>query len=61
LIEAAIRERLEPVAKRLTVNLLRYERRQPCRIPWASDDPIHSPGPPVDPSLLASAPASAAP
>jgi tetratricopeptide (TPR) repeat protein len=61
LIEAAIRERLEPVAKRLTVNLLRYERRQPCRIPWASDDPIHSPGPPVDPSLLAAAPASAAP
>ena len=54
LIEAAIRSGLEPVTKRLTANLLRYERQQPCRMPWANDDPIHSPGPPVDPSLLAS-------
>ena len=61
LIEAAIRQGLEPIAKRLTVNLLRYERQQPCRVPWASDDPIHSPGPPVDPSLLASAPSTKAP
>jgi hypothetical protein len=60
LIEAAIRSGLEPVTKRLTANLLRYERRQPCRMPWTNDDPIHSPGPPIDPSLLASAPASAA-
>ena len=60
LIEAAIRSGLEPVTRRLTANLLRYERRQPCRMPWANDDPIHSPGPPIDPSLLASAPASAA-
>ena len=22
---------------------------QPCRMPWANDDPIHSPGPPIDP------------
>jgi len=60
LIEAAIRQGLEPVAKRLTVNLLRYERRQPCRMPWASDDPIHLPGPQVDASPSASAPGSAA-
>jgi len=61
LIEAAIRSGLEPVAKRLTANLLRYERQQPCRMPWATDDPIHAPGPQVDPSLLASAPASRTP
>ena len=61
LIEAAIRSGLEPVAKRLTANLVRYERQQPCRMPWAIDDPIHSPGPQVDPSLLASTPASRTP
>jgi tetratricopeptide (TPR) repeat protein len=61
LIEAAIRQGLEPVAKRLTANLLRFERQQPCRVPWANDDPIHSPGPPVDPSLLASTTAATAP
>ena len=54
LIEASIRQGLNPVTKRLTVNLLRYERQQPCRMPWASDDPIHSPGPEVDPGLRAS-------
>ena len=61
LIEAAIRSGLEPVAKRLTANLVRYERQQPCRMPWATDDPIHSPGPPIDPTLLASPPASRTP
>jgi hypothetical protein len=60
LIEASIRSGLEPVTRRLTANLLRYERRQPCRMPWANDDPIHSPGPPIDPGLLASAPAATA-
>jgi tetratricopeptide (TPR) repeat protein len=59
LIEAAIRQKLDDMAKRLTVNLLRYERRQPCRMPWAADDPIHLPGPAIDPSLLASTPAAA--
>jgi tetratricopeptide (TPR) repeat protein len=61
LVEAAIRQGLEPVAKRLTANLLLYERGQPCRMPWAPNDPIHSPGPPVDPGLLASTSSSAAP
>ena len=54
LIEASIRSALNGLTKRLTANLLRYERQQPCRMPWESDDPIHSPGPPVDPGLLAS-------
>jgi cytochrome c-type biogenesis protein CcmH/NrfG len=58
LIQASIRSELGGVTKHLTANLLRYERQQPCRMPWASDDPIHSPGPAVDPGLLASVPAS---
>jgi tetratricopeptide (TPR) repeat protein len=58
LIQASIRSELGDVTKRLTANLLRYERQQPCRMPWASDDPIHSPGPAVDPGLLASVPSS---
>ena len=61
LMEASIRQGLDAVTKRLAVNLLRYERYQACRMPWAADDPIHSPGPPVDPGLLATAPTSAAP
>jgi tetratricopeptide (TPR) repeat protein len=60
-MEASKRSGLDAVTRRMAANLLRYERRQPCRIPWANDDPIHAPGPPVDPSLLSSPPASAAP
>jgi tetratricopeptide (TPR) repeat protein len=60
-MEASMRSGLDAVTRRMAANLLRYERRQPCRIPWANDDPIHAPGPPVDPSLLSSPPASAAP
>ena len=40
-------------AARMAANLRRYERRQPCREPWADDDAVHSPGPPVEPGLLA--------
>jgi len=58
IMEASIRSGLDSVTRRIAANLLRYERRQACRMPWANDDPIHSPGPPVDPSLLASAPTS---
>ena len=61
LMEASIRQGLDAVTKRMAANLLRYERGQPCRVPWTTDDPIHSPGPPVDPGLLSSAPTSAAP
>ena len=35
LVEASIRQGLEPVTRRLTANLLRYERGQACRTPWA--------------------------
>jgi tetratricopeptide (TPR) repeat protein len=41
-------------ASRMAANLQRYERRQPCREPWAKDDVVHSPGPPVDPALVSS-------
>ena len=41
-------------ATRMAANLRRYERRQPCREPWANDDVVHSPGPPIEPGLLAS-------
>jgi tetratricopeptide (TPR) repeat protein len=51
---AARQAKFDAVVKRMAANLQRYERRQPCRVPWPSDDPVHSPGPPVDPSLLAS-------
>ena len=60
-MDASIRQGLDAVTRRMAANLLRYERGQPCRIPWANDDPIHSPGPAVDPSLLASTPVAAAP
>jgi tetratricopeptide (TPR) repeat protein len=60
-MEASMRQGLDAVTRRLAANLLRYERRQACRTPWANDDPIHSPGPPVDPGLLSSAPTAAAP
>ena len=33
------------LASRLTVNLRRYQARQPCRVPWADDDPVHYPAP----------------
>ena len=37
----------------MTRNLRLYEQRRPCREPWTDDDPIHAPGPPVDPALRA--------
>jgi tetratricopeptide (TPR) repeat protein len=60
-MEASTRQGLDAVTRRIAANLLRYERRQACRMPWANDDPIHLPGPSVDPGLLSSAPTSAAP
>jgi tetratricopeptide (TPR) repeat protein len=32
------------VTARLTKNLQLYEMRQPCRVPWTDDDPVHRPG-----------------
>jgi tetratricopeptide (TPR) repeat protein len=57
-MEASTRQGLDAITRRMAANLLRYERGQPCRVPWTTDDPIHSPGPPVDPGLLSSAPAA---
>ena len=33
------------LASRLTVNLRRYQARQPCRVPWTADDPVFRPAP----------------
>jgi tetratricopeptide (TPR) repeat protein len=38
-------------ASRIGRNLRLYEQRRPCRQPWADDDPVHAPGPPIDPAL----------
>jgi tetratricopeptide (TPR) repeat protein len=53
MIESARRAGLATIVRNMSANLQRYERRQPCRMPWPADDPIHSPGPPVDPALAA--------
>jgi len=42
-IEAARQAGSPALVARLTTNLQSYERRQPCRVPWADDDPIHRP------------------
>jgi hypothetical protein len=33
------------LASSLTVNLHRYQAKQPCRVPWTDDDPVHHPAP----------------
>lgn len=33
------------VVARLRANLQLYEHRQPCRVPWTDDDPVHHPVP----------------
>jgi hypothetical protein len=52
-VASAERAGLRDAARRLSVNLRLYENRQPCRAPWQNDDPVHSPGPPVDLALRA--------
>jgi tetratricopeptide (TPR) repeat protein len=52
-MEAARRAGLQDEVDRLSRNLRRYEQGQPCREPWAADDPVHAPGPPIDPELRA--------
>jgi tetratricopeptide (TPR) repeat protein len=39
-------------AQQMAANLARYQRREPCRIPWRDDDPEYRPGPEVEPELL---------
>jgi hypothetical protein len=38
LLTAARRAALAPVATRIEGNLARYERRQPCRVPWTEQE-----------------------
>ncbi len=52
-MQAAERARLGDEVRRMTVNLRRYEQRQPCRTPWADGDPIHRPGVPPPPTAAA--------
>lgn len=44
------------LAARMSDNLARYRRGEPCRTPWRDDDPAHRPGPVVEPGLLDPAP-----
>jgi len=53
-IEAARRAGFDQALTHMEANLQRYTRGQPCRMPWPADDPVHSPGPAVDPGLLSS-------
>jgi tetratricopeptide (TPR) repeat protein len=36
------------LADRMRENLVRYQQRQPCRVPWPSDDPVFFPRPQAD-------------
>ncbi len=45
----------------MTRNLRLYEAHQPCRTPWADDDPVNRPGPAVTHELAQFANAAAAP
>jgi len=38
------------LADRMRENLARYQQRQPCRVPWPSDDPVFFPRPQPDPA-----------
>ena len=51
LIGVATRAGLAGDVRRMTRNLRVYEQRRACREPWAGDDSIHAPGPPIDLSL----------
>jgi tetratricopeptide (TPR) repeat protein len=41
---AAAKGRRQDLAGRLSANLRLYQNSQPCRVPWADDDPVHRPG-----------------
>ncbi len=58
-MDAAARAGLSFDRDRMTAMLRQYERGEPCRTPWADDDPVHNPGPTVTPevgTLLSRAP-----
>jgi tetratricopeptide (TPR) repeat protein len=43
-IDAARAANQPGIVARLRENLARYERREPCRVPWYAADPVHLPG-----------------
>jgi tetratricopeptide (TPR) repeat protein len=45
-LDAAKKAGLQGEVREMAANLRLYEQRQPCRTPWADDNPVHSPGPP---------------
>lgn len=52
---AARQAGLERDVRRMAENLRRYERGEPCRVPWPDDDPVHipsmfAPEPPASPT-----------
>jgi hypothetical protein len=53
IVDAAASAGLAADARRMARNLSLYERRRACREPWADDDPVHAPGPPLDRGLRA--------
>ena len=60
-LDAARRAGLQSEAREMAANLRLYEQRLPCRTPWADDNPIHSPGPPVSAGLASESKSAAAP
>ena len=50
-LDAARRAGLQSEVREMGANLRLYEQRLPCRTPWADDNPVHSPGPPVSTGL----------
>ncbi len=44
-LEAARKSGNQRDVRRMSANLALYERRQPCRVPWPDDDPVHFPAP----------------
>jgi len=57
-LDAAKRGGGQADVRQMAANLRLYEQRMPCRTPWADDDPIHSPGPPVVPGLASASEAA---
>jgi tetratricopeptide (TPR) repeat protein len=50
-LAAAGKAGLDWDVRRMTRNLRLYEQRRPCREPWSLDDPVHAPGPAIQPEL----------
>jgi tetratricopeptide (TPR) repeat protein len=44
-LAAALKGGQDDVVRRVRANLERYQRREPCRVPWADDDPVFHPRP----------------